>query len=434
MTLGQKIRAARLEQRLTQEQLGGRELSKSYVSELERGRRTPRLATLKILARRLRRPLSFFLEGVTEEQEPEALFMVGLACFHAQSFVEAAEWLKRALEVVSDDDELLHARIELALAYVDQRVGHDLRAWRRVERVLPVLARNDDRRTLIRANISLGRAKLATGDLSSAAWTLEAALNLLPAPESDPSAASLLYYYLGVARERLGQTTEAADSFKKGVEIAEPFIDPQGAGAWYLRRAVEAAKANSFVTALFHAGEAIAIYSISEQKRRLADIHWHLGDLAAREDHWSEAHRHYVASVILYGVCCQAGAAARTLGHFVDVLSRQMPPDAAKMIGEIALALFSDDTGKPGAVDEDRAGRMWLRGTIERLLGKMSDARSSLMESLRLFELLRRSDEVKNIRRELALLAVESNDLTAAKEYLTTLHEAVADYRVMPLL
>jgi len=66
VTLGQKIRAARLERRLTQEQLGSRDFTKSYVSELERDHRTPRLTTLKILARRLKRPLSYFLDGVTE--------------------------------------------------------------------------------------------------------------------------------------------------------------------------------------------------------------------------------------------------------------------------------------------------------------------------------------------------------------------------------
>ena len=53
MTLGQKIRIARLEQRLTQEQLAGSDLTKSYISEVERGRRIPRLLTLKVLARRL---------------------------------------------------------------------------------------------------------------------------------------------------------------------------------------------------------------------------------------------------------------------------------------------------------------------------------------------------------------------------------------------
>src|SRR5690242_15377534 len=199
VTLGQKIRAARLEQRLTQEQLGGRDFTKSYVSELERDHRTPRLTTLKILARRLKRPLSYFLDGVTEDRESEALLMVGLAYLHAESFTEAAAWLNRAHEAAADGDELLEARIDLALACIDQRLGHDLRAWRRAERVLRVLAHSGDRPTLVRAQACLGRSKLAAGDLPSAAWTFEAALHLLPAPDADPAPATSLHYYLGIA-------------------------------------------------------------------------------------------------------------------------------------------------------------------------------------------------------------------------------------------
>jgi transcriptional regulator with XRE-family HTH domain len=433
VTLGQKIRAVRIELRMTQEQLAGPELSKSYISELERGHRTPRLATLKLLARRLKRPVSFFLEGVTEDQEPEAFLMLGLAYLHAQSFDEAAVWLQKALDAVSHEhDELLHARIELALAYVDQRLGHDLRAWRRIERVLPVLARNDDRGTLIRAHISIGRAKLATGETSSAAWTFETALLLLAVPESDPSAASALYYYLGIARERTGQTTEAAQAFRNAVQMAESLADIQSAGAWHVRRAAEAAKGSSFDDAIVYAREAIAVYDILDQKRRLAEIHWHFGDFEARAEHWKEAHRRYLISVALYGAVRQPPAAARALGYFLEVLHDRMP-EAARTIGETALALFPDDGGT-AAIDEDRAGLLWLRGTIERLLGKSNEARSSLTESLRAFEVLRCAEEVRNIRRELALLAIESNDLTAAREYLAAVHEPVAEYRITPVL
>ena len=69
MTLGEKIRKARLERRLTQEQLAGSEFTKSYISELERGRRHPRLSTLKMLARRLDLPISYFREGIPEDRE-----------------------------------------------------------------------------------------------------------------------------------------------------------------------------------------------------------------------------------------------------------------------------------------------------------------------------------------------------------------------------
>jgi len=73
MTLGAKIRKARLERRMTQEQLAAGDFSKSYISELERDHRRPRLHTLRILARRLDLPLSHFHESAPEEREGEAL-------------------------------------------------------------------------------------------------------------------------------------------------------------------------------------------------------------------------------------------------------------------------------------------------------------------------------------------------------------------------
>ena len=64
------------------------------------------------------------------------------------------------------------------------------------------------------------------------------------------------------------------------------------------------------------------------------------------------------------------------------------------------------------------------------MLGRSDEARVSLTESLRLFERLRDSGEVTAIRRELALLAVESNDLAAAREYLSVLRESPERYQV----
>ncbi|HEV2283432.1 MAG TPA: helix-turn-helix domain-containing protein [bacterium] len=429
VTLGQKIRAARLEQRLTQEQLGGRDFTKSYISEIERDNRTPRLTTLKILARRLGRPLSYLLDGVIEDREAEALLMVGLAHFHAGSLAEAEAWFNHAVEAAADSDELLQARIELALANVEQRLGRDLRAWRRVERVLRVLTHGGDRRALIGAQACLGQSKLAAGDVASAAWTFEAALQLLSEPATDPSQAAALHCHLGIARELAGQTAEAAQAFRKALAIAEAFADSERAGAWHVEQAAAAATDGRFETAIARAGEAIAVYDTLDHKRRLAEIHWRLGDFEARAERWQEAQRHYSMSIATYGAAGCTRDVAQTLGRFVEALRGQVPPEAARAIGETALALLPNDGGASGVADDDRASRLWLRGTIQRILGRLDEARASLTESLRLFESLRRSETAKAVRRTLALLAVESNDLAAAREYLSVLWESPQPYR-----
>jgi transcriptional regulator with XRE-family HTH domain len=429
VTLGQKIRAARLEQRLTQEQLAGRDFTKSYISELERGHRTPRLTTLKLLARRLNRPLSYFLDGATEDREPEAFLMVGLAYLHAESFAKAAEWLTRAHDAaVPDGDEVLLARIELALACVDQRLGHDLRAWRRAERVLRVLAHSGDRETLVRAHTCLGRSKLVSGDPASAAWTFQAALQLLPSPGNAPSAAATLHYYLGIALERLDRTAEAGEAFQAALGIAEPLTDGRRAGAWHIEHAAAAAEDGAFDAAMVHAGQAIAVYETEQHKRRLADIQWALGDLEARAGRWTDAHPHYAAALAMYAAAHHVRGAARALAALAGALQGRPRPDGMRLLAEGALRLFPERDA-PAAPDEEQALTARVRGAAQCLLDRIEEARASLRGSLTLFERAGCAEDAAAVRRELALLAVEADDLAAAREYLDVLRQPSEPHR-----
>jgi len=61
LTLGQRLRQARLERGLTQQALAHPEFSKNYVSALERGSARPSLKALEVLARRLDIPMSDLL-------------------------------------------------------------------------------------------------------------------------------------------------------------------------------------------------------------------------------------------------------------------------------------------------------------------------------------------------------------------------------------
>ncbi len=60
--MGRRIRAARQERRLSLAQLGGQELSRSFLSLVERGQTRISLRALAIVAQRLGLPLSYFVE------------------------------------------------------------------------------------------------------------------------------------------------------------------------------------------------------------------------------------------------------------------------------------------------------------------------------------------------------------------------------------
>lgn len=62
MELGQRLRQARLEKRLSQRQLCGDAITRNMLSQIENGSARPSMDTLSYLAARLGKPVSFFLE------------------------------------------------------------------------------------------------------------------------------------------------------------------------------------------------------------------------------------------------------------------------------------------------------------------------------------------------------------------------------------
>lgn len=69
LPLGERIRAARITLKMTQDELARDTFSKSYVSAVELGKIQPSIKALRILARRLNLPASHFLENI--EPDPE---------------------------------------------------------------------------------------------------------------------------------------------------------------------------------------------------------------------------------------------------------------------------------------------------------------------------------------------------------------------------
>ncbi|MFB9880028.1 helix-turn-helix domain-containing protein [Planobispora siamensis] len=69
--MGQRIKAVRRQRGLSQAQLAHPELSDSYVSLIESGKRTPTPAVLELLAAKLDCSLTYLINGVTAEQMEE---------------------------------------------------------------------------------------------------------------------------------------------------------------------------------------------------------------------------------------------------------------------------------------------------------------------------------------------------------------------------
>lgn len=95
MTLGQRLRQARLEAGLSQRQLCGDTITRNMLSLIENGSATPSMETLRQLAARLGKPMGYFLEEQAVTSPNQALMEQARAAWAAEDF-------KGVLELVSE--------------------------------------------------------------------------------------------------------------------------------------------------------------------------------------------------------------------------------------------------------------------------------------------------------------------------------------------
>ena len=119
MELGEKIRAARLEAGLSQRQLCGDTITRNMLSQIENGSARPSMDTLRYLAGRLGKSLSYFLEDEAVTSPNQAVMADARAAWARKDFAAVGDLLAayRGPDPVFDQEfQLLQALDLMALA------------------------------------------------------------------------------------------------------------------------------------------------------------------------------------------------------------------------------------------------------------------------------------------------------------------------------
>lgn len=119
MTMGQRIRAARVAAGLSQRELAGTEITRNMLSSLEHDAANPSVATLRYLSERLGKPVSFFL-GEDGESEAVVAFRDG-NYRRCRELLEGAE--KEWLEPVALLREVEQAVFDQRIPYARELLG-----------------------------------------------------------------------------------------------------------------------------------------------------------------------------------------------------------------------------------------------------------------------------------------------------------------------
>lgn len=124
MELGEKLRQARLEAGLSQRQLCGDHITRNMLSLIEHGTAKPSMDTLKLLAARLGKPVSFFLEEDALSSPNQSIMEAARDRFDSGDYTAAVSALEayRAPDPVYDREQQLLLALAL-LELAEQAIG-----------------------------------------------------------------------------------------------------------------------------------------------------------------------------------------------------------------------------------------------------------------------------------------------------------------------
>ena len=152
MTLGEKIRLARLDAGLSQRQLCGDVITRNMLSQIEHGTAKPSVKTLQYLASKLEKPMAYFLEDRLSPNED--VMETARAAYDGADFAAAWEALKRYRQpdhIYDREKARLEKLTVLSLAESAAAQGREPYARELLElgARLPYASQESQRRTLL---------------------------------------------------------------------------------------------------------------------------------------------------------------------------------------------------------------------------------------------------------------------------------------------
>jgi transcriptional regulator with XRE-family HTH domain len=282
-SLGYRIRATRIRKGLSQAQLALPELSDSYVSLIESGKRTPTPDVVRLLARKLGCSASYLSSGIDEDAQERMRTTLEYAEIALQNG-ESAEARGQLAELLADPDLTAlpeysrRARWSHALAL--EASGELDDALHEFAALTAVLSPDYDTDEWTRLNIAMSRCHREKGDAARSVAVAEGAfarVTAKPGPWGDETVklgATLVAAYL----ER-GDLVSARQLADRLIERADALGSSLARMAAYWEAAIVARYQADFETAIAYGERALALLSEASDLRNLSRLRGERGTL-----------------------------------------------------------------------------------------------------------------------------------------------------------
>ncbi|TXK34963.1 helix-turn-helix transcriptional regulator [Nonomuraea sp. C10] len=165
-TIGDRVRGLRLNRRMSQAQLAGPDLSDSYVSLIESGKRTPTPVVARLLAERLGCTTEFLLHGIEPRQRIDTelgLRHAELELHHGDPAV-AADRFTEIVKAADEENAMLTAQARFGRARALEAQGRLGQAVEAFERLRREASAHPERLADLPITVALSRCYQRAGD------------------------------------------------------------------------------------------------------------------------------------------------------------------------------------------------------------------------------------------------------------------------------
>ncbi len=432
-SLGERIRARRQELGLTQAAVAGDHLSKGFISLIEMGRAKPSIETLRLLAKRLQKPIGYFVEGDTtlSRKALHAKLASAWISLKRAEFTQAAELFAESRKIAKHHKDVsaeADAYIGLASALAGLRQFDA--AQRNVRRGKELAEAAQSSHHLARVSQVLGLVEYYRGNLTAAReHFLEGYHCVQKSTNPDLSLAGSMLLNLGNAFRESGDVAEATKWYREALKTLEPTHDLPRIGLVHVQLGTAQRQRGNYDGALAHFTRAEHIFELLEDISLLAQARNSIGIMLVEQGEIEEAITHFKSSLSMKERVGDDPGRARTLTE----LARAFAAKGLFADAQRALAESERLTQKLGDVTEHARVQL-ARARIHVALHRIPDAIRQYETSIAVLEKLGLRADLVHACNELGELLIEQKRPSEAAPYLSKALHALRGETHAPIM
>lgn len=432
-SLGERIRARRRELGLTQAAVAGDRLSKGFISLIEMGRAKPSIETLRLLAKRLQKPIAYFVEGDTSlsRKALHAKLASAWISLKRAEFTQAAELFAESRKIAKHHKDVsAEADSYIGLASALAGLRQFDAAQRNVRRGKELAEAAQSSHHLARVSQVLGLVEYYRGNLTAAReHFLEGYHCVQKSTNPDLSLAGSMLLNLGNAFRESGDVAEATKWYREALKTLEPTHDLPRIGLVHVQLGTAQRQRGNYDGALAHFTRAEHIFELLEDISLLAQARNSIGIMLVEQGEIEEAITHFKSSLSMKERVGDDPGRARTLTE----LARAFAAKGLFADAQRALAESERLTQKLGDVTEHARVQL-ARARIHVGLHRIPDAIRQYETSIAVLEKLGLRADLVHACNELGELLIQQKRPSEAAPYLSKALHALRSETHAPIM